>query len=152
MQNQVDISRRWGSCVPGGLDRVLFLIRQAGLAHGPVKHLLTRAWMARHPDIPVDIRYQGVKYRLYPSDNVTDQKILFGSRRRDRVELEALRGAICDEGIFLDIGANIGYYALMAACFGAARILVWRLAHGYHESTRTRSNMMLKLDRHNTIS
>lgn len=123
MQNQVDISRRWGTYMPGGLDRLLLLIRKAGLAHGPVKNLMTRAWLARHPHLPVDIEYQGVKYRLYPSDNVTDQKILFGSRKRDYVELEALRGAIGEGGTFIDIGANIGYYALSAACLGAARIL-----------------------------
>jgi FkbM family methyltransferase len=123
MQHQLDTSMNWGSYLPGGMDKFLMLFRQAGLAHGPVKNLLTRLWLSRHPDAPVDIRYQGVKYRLYPSDNVTDQKILFGSRKRDQVELEALRKVVCNGGIFIDIGANIGYYSLMAACFGATRIL-----------------------------
>jgi FkbM family methyltransferase len=123
MQKQADISGRWGRYLPGGLDKVLFLVKRAGLAHGPVKNLLTRAWLARHPDAPVDIEYQGVKYRLYPSDNVTDRKILFGSRRRDSAELGTLRRAVRDGGIFIDIGANIGYYALMAVRFGAARVL-----------------------------
>jgi len=123
MQHQLDTSMNWGSYLPGGMDKFLMLIRQAGLAHGPIKNLLARVWLSRHPDAPVDIRYQGVNYRLYPSDNVTDQKILFGSRKRDHAELAALRKVVCNGGIFIDIGANIGYYSLMAASFGAARIL-----------------------------
>jgi FkbM family methyltransferase len=99
------------------------MVKAAGLSHGPVKNFISQAWLARHPEQPVDIRYQHMKYRLYPQDNVTDRKLLFGSRHRDREELEALRQSVSGGGTFIDIGANIGHYTLMAASFGAACIV-----------------------------
>ncbi|MGB5541472.1 MAG: FkbM family methyltransferase [Gammaproteobacteria bacterium] len=123
MNDRTENPGRWGDHAPRGTDHLLLLAKKAGLAHGPLKRVLARAWRARHPGTPVDITYQGVRFRLHPWDNVTDAKILFGSRNRDRIELEALRERVADGGIFIDIGANIGYYSLFAAAFGAARIV-----------------------------
>jgi len=121
--NQTDNTGRWGSHAPHGLDHLLLLAKEVGLAHGPLKKVLARIWMARHPDTPVDITYQGARFRLQPWDNVTDAKMLFGSRDRDRIELEALRECVAGGGIFVDVGANIGFYSLMAAVNGAGRII-----------------------------
>lgn len=123
MHAHIDTRTDWGTYTPRGADRLLFMIKAAGLAHGPVKNLISGVWLARHPQQPVDIRYQQMKYRLYPQDNVTDHKLLFGSRQREREELEALQQYVSGGGIFVDIGANIGHYTLMAAAFGAARIV-----------------------------
>lgn len=123
MTSQIDNSAPWGTYTPQGSDRSLLLINKLGLAHGAIKRLISRAWFKRHPDTPVDIRYHDIKYRLYPVDNTVDLKILFGSRHRDRVELEALVDAIRHEGVFVDIGANIGYYTLTAAAAGAGRVI-----------------------------
>ncbi len=123
MNAHIDTRTDWGTYTPRGADRLLFMIKAAGLAHGPVKNLISGVWLARHPQQPVDIRYQQMKYRLYPQDNVTDHKLLFGSRQRDREEFEALQQYVADNGVFVDIGANIGHYTLMAAAFGAARII-----------------------------
>ena len=123
MKGEIDSHSHWGAYTPRGRDRLLFLVKAAGLAHGRVKNFIADSWLARHPDQPVDIRHQAMKYRLYPQDNVTDRKLLFGSRYRDREELEALRQAVTGGGIFVDIGANIGHYTLMAAAFGAGRIV-----------------------------
>lgn len=123
MHAHIDTRTDWGTYIPRGADRLLFMIKAAGLAHGPVKNLISGVWLARHPQQPVDIRYQQMKYRLYPQDNVTDHKLLFGSRQREREELEALQQYVSGGGIFVDIGANIGHYTLMAAAFGAARIV-----------------------------
>ena len=96
MTERIDTRTQWGAYVPRGRDRLLFMIRDAGLAHGRIKHYLSNAWLARHPEQPVDIRYRQMKYRLYPQDNVTDRKLLFGSRHRDRKEFEALQQAIAE--------------------------------------------------------
>lgn len=120
---QIDTDTCWGTYTPRGHERFLFLLRDAGLAHGPVKRYLSGIWLDRHPETPVDILYKQIKYRLYPQDNVTDRKILFGSGLRDREELDVLRQSISGGGIFVDIGANIGYYSLMAASFGASRVI-----------------------------
>lgn len=123
MPDTTNDTDQWGMYAPRGLDKFLFLTRKIGLAHGPVKNIIARAWLARHPDTPADITYQGARFRLHPGDNVTDAKMLFGSRGRDRIELEVLRKYVEDGGVFVDIGANIGYYSLMAAVFGASRII-----------------------------
>ncbi len=123
MNKQTDKSGPWGSHAPHGIDHLLLLARNAGLAHGPLKKLLARIWMARHPDTPVDISYSGARFRLHPWDNITDAKMLLGSRDRDRSELEALREIVADGGLFVDIGANIGFYSVMAAAFGAGRVI-----------------------------
>lgn len=123
MKGQIDSHTQWGAYTPHGRDRLLFLVKAAGLAHGRIKNFIADSWLARHPDQPVDILHQQMKYRLYPQDNVTDRKLLFGSRYRDRDELEGLRQAVTGGGTLVDIGANIGHYTLMAAAFGAGRIV-----------------------------
>lgn len=115
----------WGRFAPTGLARALLLIQQCGFARGSVKKHLGKLWQRMGLPIPVDIRYAGLKFRLHPFDNTVEYKMLFGSRPRDEQEMKALRSAVADGGVFLDIGANIGYYALMAAHFGASRVLAF---------------------------
>lgn len=115
--------KTWGTYAPQGGDRLLLMVRDLGLAHGPLKHYISRKWLARNPETPVDIRYHDVRYRLYPWDNTVDLKLLFGSRYRDREELEALTEVVRNGATFIDIGANTGYYSLTAASAGADRIL-----------------------------
>lgn len=121
MTGQTETQSQWGTYLPHGSDRLLLLTRRLGLAHGPIKHFISRVWLKRHPDSPVDISYHDIKYRLYPVDNTVDLKILFGSKYRDQVELDALVKATRNGGVFIDIGANTGYYSLTAAAAGAAR-------------------------------
>jgi FkbM family methyltransferase len=115
--------KTWGTFTPRGSDRLLLLIPQLGLGHGPLKRFISRAWLARNPGTPVDISYHKVRYRLYPWDNTVDQKLLFGSRYRDHEELEVLVAGVRNRGTFVDIGANTGYYSLTAAAAGAGRVL-----------------------------
>ena len=123
MTSKADTSAPWGTYAPQGRDKPLLLMNTLGLAHGAFKHFIARQWLKRHPDTPVDIRYHDIKYRLYPVDNTVDLKLLFGSKYRDRVELEALTRTIRQGGVFVDIGANTGYYSLTAAAAGAGRVI-----------------------------
>jgi FkbM family methyltransferase len=52
-----------------------------------------------------------------------DSKILTSSRLREKEELRGLQIALSGSGIFLDLGANSGYYSMMAILFGAERVL-----------------------------
>lgn len=92
-----------------------------GLIRGPLAKAMRRRWIAHHVGA-VDVERQGLKFRLDPAVNITDGKILWSSRRHDRVELRALAGA-ASGGCFVDVGANIGYYALQLAKAGAARVI-----------------------------
>jgi len=120
-----DKKNAWGAFAPAGAGRVLLLLKQLGLARGSAKKYLGRLWSRMGLGTPVDIRYFGLKFRVHPFDNTVENKMLFGSKLRDEQELKILRGSVADGGVFLDIGANIGYYALMAASFGASRVLAF---------------------------
>lgn len=115
----------WGEYAPTGMGRVLLFVRQLGFARGSAKKHLGKLWAQLALRTPVDIRYSGLKFRLHPFDNAVESKMLFGSKLRDQQELSQLRGSVHGGGVFLDIGANIGYYALMAASFGASRVLAF---------------------------
>jgi len=114
----------WGKYTPKGIQKLLLLLPKSGLSHGWIKKMIAHAWSGILPDRrPVDIIYQGLKYRLYPWDNAIESKILFASRQRDIREIHLLRDNLSNGGVFIDIGANIGYYSLMAAGFGAGKII-----------------------------
>ncbi len=125
MSGKIAESYPWGKYAPRGRDSLLLLISKLGLAHGPVKRVVGRHWMARHSKVPVDVTYNDMKFRLHPWDNTIESKMLFASGKRERSELKVLQRFLSAGGIFLDIGANIGYYAIMAAASGAGRILAF---------------------------
>jgi FkbM family methyltransferase len=72
---------------------------------------------------PVDVEYNGLKLRLYPTDSTLDAKILTSSRLREKQELAFLKPTFASGGTFVDVGANSGYYSLMAVSDGAERVL-----------------------------
>lgn len=113
----------WGAYQPRGRDRLLRMITRLGLARGATRDLLCRLYRARQSKSPVDVICHGLKWRLHPWDNITEQKILCGSKPPDRRELELLRGSLQEGGSLVDVGANAGYYSLMATRFGARRVL-----------------------------
>lgn len=61
---------------------------------------------------PIDTEVFGLKWRLYPKQNLCEKRILFTPQWFDVVEREILRRYIKPDAIFLDIGANIGAYTL----------------------------------------
>ena len=93
-----------------------------GLGRGRLKQMFAWAWQVAVGTGPVDVVYHGIKFRLFPVGNTIESKILFSSRRREGKELNALAGVLSGGGVFLDIGANIGYYSMMAAHFGASAV------------------------------
>lgn len=125
MNQQTDKPEPWGACAPRGVGYLLVQARKLGLARGPVKKWIAQLWSGLHLSAPVDIRYAGLNFRLHPWDNVVENKMLFGSKLRDWTEIKQLQEFSGNGGVFLDIGANIGYYSLMAVHHGAARALAF---------------------------
>jgi FkbM family methyltransferase len=74
---------------------------------------------------PLDVLRFGARMRLYPYNNVCEKRILFTPQFFDAQELALLHSRMHDNFVFLDIGANIGGYALFAAAHAGqgARIL-----------------------------
>lgn len=101
------------------------LVRAAvrlGLGRGRLKQLFAKVWQVAVGTGPVDVVYHGIKLRLFPVGNTIESKILFSSRLREGKELDALAVGLSEGGVFFDIGANIGYYSMMAAKFGARAV------------------------------
>ncbi|MCZ8097300.1 MAG: FkbM family methyltransferase [Burkholderiales bacterium] len=70
---------------------------------------------------PVDVESLGARMRLYPGNNVCEKRLLFTPQYFDPDERAHLERAIADGFVFVDIGANVGGYALfVAARAGAA--------------------------------
>lgn len=123
--NQADRLEPWGALAPRGVGKLLWQARKLGLAHGPVKKMIARLWSGLGLPTPVDILYAGLKFRVHPWDNVVESKMLFGSKLRDGAEIRLLGKFAGNGGVFLDIGANMGYYALMAAHQGAGKVVAF---------------------------
>lgn len=118
----------YGAHSPDGLVRwVLERTRAAG--HGWLSKraafLLRRLAVRRLAGRPVDVETLGAKFRLYPYNNVCEKRILFTPQYFDGREREILEARIKPGFVFIDVGANIGAYALFVAARAGhdARIL-----------------------------
>jgi FkbM family methyltransferase len=64
---------------------------------------------------PVDVRYQGASFRFYHQVSATERGALFNPEY-NLEELDFLRAHTPVGGVFVDIGANVGTYAMVLAC------------------------------------
>ena len=120
---KVFVVQEFGTYKPFGVNRLILTFAKLGLGRGRIKFLLAQLWGRLNRDRSVDIRYYGLKFRLKPLDNTIDSKMLFSSKRREERELKMISHHLADGGVFVDIGANIGYYALNAALLGAEKVI-----------------------------
>ena len=65
-----------------------------------------------------DVEALGLKLRLHPKDNLSEKRLFLTPQCFDPVELDALRSFMAPGKVFVDIGANAGAYALVAAKAG----------------------------------
>lgn len=65
-----------------------------------------------------DVEALGLKLRLHPKDNLSEKRLFLTPQCFDPVELAALRDFMAPGKVFVDIGANAGAYALVAARAG----------------------------------
>jgi len=77
-----------------------------------------RPWLSRIVNLlragPVDVSYQGASFRFYHQASATERGALFNPDY-NREELDFLRGHVPAGGSFVDVGANVGTYALPLA-------------------------------------
>jgi len=111
-------SRPFGDFAPSGLARWA-IERTRGLPEGWAGRRL--ALMLRHlamktlKGLPLDLETFGVRMRLYPYRNVCERRILFTPQYFDADELKILTARIKDGFTFIDVGSNVGWYALFLA-------------------------------------
>jgi len=111
-------SRPFGDFAPSGLTRWV-IDRTRGLPEGwagrrvalMLRHLAMK--MLKGP--PIDLETFGVRMRLYPYKNVCERRLLFTPQYFDADELKILASRIKDGFTFIDVGSNVGWYALFLA-------------------------------------
>lgn len=111
-------SRPFGDFAPSGLARWV-IDRTRGLPEGwagrRVALMLRHLAMKTLKGLPLDLETFGVRMRLYPYKNVCERRILFTPQYFDADELRILTSRIRDGFTFIDIGSNVGWYALSVA-------------------------------------
>ncbi len=128
MPEQSENAKPYGAYEPRGLiRRALHWTRHLpdtwlGLR---ASYFLRALVIPRLKGAPLDVDMLGVKMRLFPLNNMCEKRMLFAPQSFDTVELNLLQERITEDFRFIDIGANVGAYALFAAARsgGAARIL-----------------------------
>ena len=75
---------------------------------------LDRLCLSRSGGI-VDVERFGVRWRLYVRGNVADSRLLLRPDAFEPVEVAAILGLVDRDFVFLDVGANCGFYALRVA-------------------------------------
>ena len=70
---------------------------------------------------PLDVERFGARMRLHPYNNNCEKKVLFTPQFFDPEERALLQSRLAPGCTFLDIGANIGAYALFVAAFAGPR-------------------------------
>jgi FkbM family methyltransferase len=89
------------------------------LAHGSrLKRGAFRPWLSRLVNLlragPVDVSYQGASFRFYHQASATERGALFNPDYNVE-ELDFLRAHTPAGGVFVDVGANVGTYAMVLA-------------------------------------
>jgi FkbM family methyltransferase len=87
------------------------------LAHGSrLKRGAFRPWLSRLVNLlragPLDVTYQGASFRFYHQASATERGALFNPDYNID-ELDFLRAHTPVGGVFVDVGANVGTYAMV---------------------------------------
>lgn len=71
--------------------------------------------------LPIDTSIGTIRMRCYLRDNNSERKFVFMPWRFDRLERELIDRQLPRDGVFVDIGANVGIYSLHASASLDAR-------------------------------
>ena len=107
-------SAPFGAFAPSAAQAAIIrLATRSGLKRGAF-----RPWMSRLVNLlrggPVDVQYQGASFRLYHQGSATERGALFNPDY-NLDELDFLRQHTAAGGVFVDVGANVGTFALVMA-------------------------------------
>ena len=98
-------------------------LKLLGFGRSVFKKILYKILKSIIGEEKVFFKYNGKLFCLYPLLNSTDSKMIVSSRVIDGRELGYLKNMEKHENsVFLDIGANVGYYSISASNFGFKKI------------------------------
>lgn len=98
---------------------IISLAQRSRLKRGAFRPMLSRLVHLMRAG-PVDVQYQGTPFRFYHHASATERGALFNPNYNFE-ELEFLRAHIPTSGVFVDVGANVGTYAMVMARHVGAR-------------------------------
>ena len=104
----------FGALAPNAAQAaIIALAQRTGLKRGAFRPWLSRLLNLLRPG-PLDVRYQGASFRLYHQGSATERGALLNPDYNIE-ELKFLRAHLTQGGVFVDVGANVGTYALVLA-------------------------------------
>jgi FkbM family methyltransferase len=92
---------------------IIALAHRTRLKRGAFRPMLSRLVNLLRAG-PIDVAYQGASFRLYHQASATERGALFNPGY-NLEELEFLRARTPVGGVFVDVGANVGTYAMVLA-------------------------------------
>ena len=92
---------------------IIALAQRSRLKRGAFRPMLSRLVNQLRAG-PVDVRYQGASFQFYHQASATERGALFNPDY-NLEELDFLRAHTPAGGAFVDVGANVGTYAMMLA-------------------------------------
>jgi FkbM family methyltransferase len=92
---------------------IIALAQRSRLKRGAFRPMLSRLVNLLRAG-PVDVQYQGASFRFYHQASATERGALFNPDY-NLEELDFLRGHTPVGGVFVDVGANVGTYAMVLA-------------------------------------
>ena len=93
---------------------VIRLAQRTRLKRGAFRPMLSRLVNLFRAG-PLDVQYQGASFRFYHQYSATERGALFNPDY-NLEELDFLRSQTPTGGVFVDVGANVGTYAMVLAC------------------------------------
>jgi FkbM family methyltransferase len=107
-------SAPFGRLAPNAAQAALIALAQrTGLKRGAFRPMLSRL-LNLFRSGPLDVKYQGAAFRFYHQGSATERGALLNPDYNIE-ELRFLRAHVTDRGVFVDVGANVGTYALALA-------------------------------------
>lgn len=103
----------WGTYPPTFIQKLIILLtHKTILQRGALRKAMTKVIMSLSR--PLDISFRGCNYRIEGRDNLIERGILTRPKYND-LEISFLEEPLRNGGVAIDIGCNIGLYALPLA-------------------------------------
>lgn len=122
---EFDSASPWGRYrLPRWMGARLALSHRLPFFLTPVTRALRKAVKYRLAT-PMDILVWGLRLRLLPRGNISEEKLYTAPQLFDREEFAVIRQTLKSGAVFVDIGANAGIYSFWAHCClkGEGRII-----------------------------
>jgi FkbM family methyltransferase len=104
----------FGAFTPNAAQQaIISLVQRSRLKRGAFRPMMSRLVNLFRAG-PVDVQYQGASFRFYHQLSATERGALFNPDYNID-ELDFLRSHTPPGGIFIDVGANVGTYAMALA-------------------------------------